>query len=253
MNDTPTVLLVAERDEQVCEFLVGQFLADGFDAHGAHGAEDARVKLAHLHPELLVLGELDDLHGQLELLRGIRAGGMDGLAVIVVSADCSELAELRAFREGADDYVRAPASYPLLRARCLALLRRVRGACVSRIRVGALELDTVARRATVAGDLFHLSRLEFDLLAQLASEPTRAWSKWELLRDVWGYKAQGNTRTVDAHACRLRKRLAAAGAPNLVVNVRGVGYRLSGAPVVALAPGATTPVTMIAGSNGRAS
>ena len=249
MNDTPTVLLVVERDEQACEFLVGQLLADGFQARGAQSAQQARVKLAHHQPELLVLGELDGPHGQLELLRGLRAGGLEGLAVIVVSSDYSELAELRAFREGADDYVKAPVSYPVLHARCLALLRRGRGTCVARIRVGVLEIDNVARRATVAGRLLHLSRLEFDLLAQLASEPTRAWSKWELLRDVWGYKAQGNTRTVDAHACRLRKRLAAAGAPNLVVNVRGVGYRLSGAPVVALTP--CEPVC--ATSNGRAS
>ena len=82
----------------------------------------------------------------------------------------------------------------------------------------------------------HLSRLEFDLLAHLASEPTRGFGKWELLRDVWGYSTPGSTRTVDAHSCWLRRRLAAAGAPNLIVNVRGGGYRLSGGPVIALDP-----------------
>jgi DNA-binding response OmpR family regulator len=86
----------------------------------------------------------------------------------------------------------------------------------------------------VAGNRLPLSKLEFDLLLHLASAPTRVFGKQELLRDVWGYRAQGKTRSVDAHACRLRKKLALAGAPHLVVNVRGVGYRLSAAPVAAL-------------------
>jgi DNA-binding response OmpR family regulator len=99
---------------------------------------------------------------------------------------------------------------------------------------GALEIDAHARRAGVAGNRLPLSKLEFDLLLHLASAPTRVFGKQELLRDVWGYRAQGKTRSVDAHACRLRKKLALAGAPHLVVNVRGVGYRLSAAPVAAL-------------------
>jgi DNA-binding response OmpR family regulator len=73
----------------------------------------------------------------------------------------------------------------------------------------------------------------FDYLAHLAAEPTRVCTKDELLREVWGFKSLGNTRTVDAHACRLRKKLALAGAPHLIVNTRGVGYRLSAGPAVA--------------------
>jgi DNA-binding response OmpR family regulator len=68
-----------------------------------------------------------------------------------------------------------------------------------------------------------LSAKEFALLHALARHPTRVFSKAELLRDVWGYLAMGATRTVDAHACRLRKKL---GGPRWVVSVRGVGYRL---------------------------
>jgi DNA-binding response OmpR family regulator len=68
----------------------------------------------------------------------------------------------------------------------------------------------------------HLSAKEFALLHALASEPARVVPKAELLRDVWGYANVGTTRTVDAHACRLRKKLGRA----WVLNVRGVGYRL---------------------------
>jgi DNA-binding response OmpR family regulator len=75
MDDTPTTLLVAERDESLREFLVDQFLADCFAAHGAQSAEETRVKLATFHPDLLVLGELGRPHDPLGLLRGIRSRG----------------------------------------------------------------------------------------------------------------------------------------------------------------------------------
>ena len=73
----------------------------------------------------------------------------------------------------------------------------------------------------------HLSVKEFALLQRLADEPERVYSKNELLRDVWGYVSIGRTRTVDAHACRLRKKLQASSPRKWVVNVRGVGYRLT--------------------------
>jgi DNA-binding response OmpR family regulator len=153
--------------------------------------------------------------------------------VIVVSTDGSELAELRSFREGCDDFLRKPASYPLLLARARALVRRARGRSVPPRRIGALEVDAVGRRVTVAERPVQISRMAFEFLSRVATEPTRVYTKQELLREVWGYRAIGNTRTVDAHACRLRKKLALAGAPHLIANVRGVGYRLSAGPVVA--------------------
>jgi Transcriptional regulatory protein, C terminal len=106
-----------------------------------------------------------------------------------LSSDASELAEVRAFREGCDHYVRKPVSYPVPPDR-------------------RLESDARERRVTVAERPVHVSGMEFELLWHLGAEPTRVYTKEELLRDVWGFKAPGNTRTVDAHACRLRKKLA---------------------------------------------
>jgi len=94
--------------------------------------------------------------------------------------------------------------------------------------VGDLEVDPVSREVRLRGEGVRLSQKEFALLCALAAEPTRVWTKEELLRDVWGYRSMGATRTLDSHACRLRHKLSAEG-DRYVVNVWGVGYRLSDA------------------------
>ena len=107
-----------------------------------------------------------------------------------------------------------------------------------RLRVGELEIDPVAREVRLRGVRVTLSQKEFALLRQLAAEPTRVFTKAELLRDVWGFRAFGATRTLDSHACRLRQKLSARG-DRFVVNVWGVGYRLVDGPVGEVAAAAT--------------
>lgn len=124
------------------------------------------------------------------------------------------------------DAVGKPFSYPELRARIRAVLGRARrqpGS--SRLRVGPLEIDPLTRRVELGGQPLHLSKKEFALLRTLAEDPTRVYTREELLRGVWGFKSLGATRTLDSHASRLRKKLAPAGG-GFVVNVWGVGYRL---------------------------
>ena len=107
------------------------------------------------------------------------------------------------------------------------MLRRARGRPRrGSVRVGELAIDPVTRVVRIGERPLHLSAKEFALLHALAEEPTRVYTKQELLRDVWGYLSMGNTRTLDAHACRLRKKLRHSGRPWLV-NVRGVGYKLT--------------------------
>jgi DNA-binding response OmpR family regulator len=148
-----------------------------------------------------------------------------------------------ALREGCDDYLRTPASYPLLLARVRALVRRSRGAPPARRRIGALEIDALRRIVRVGEHPVHLSRMEYELLSRLATNPTRVYTKEELLREVWEFKALGNTRTVDAHACRLRSKLALRGAPHLVANVRGVGYRLCAGSAVSEPDAVAAPLS----------
>jgi DNA-binding response OmpR family regulator len=95
------------------------------------------------------------------------------------------------------------------------------------LRYGELTIDTSARRVTYGPMPVDLRRREYALLTHMASDPERVWTRHELLRDVWGYRSAGMTRTVDSHASRLRAKLAAAGARGWVIASWGVGYRLA--------------------------
>jgi DNA-binding response OmpR family regulator len=146
--------------------------------------------------------------------------------LLLLSGRDGELDRIRGFERGADDYVCKPFSYPELRSRVAALLRRSgQRPRTGRLRVGELVIDPVSREVTMRETRIELSAKEFALLRVLASDPGRVFTKDELLRDVWGFRARGTTRTLDSHACRLRRKLGVRG-ERFVVNVWGVGYRL---------------------------
>jgi DNA-binding response OmpR family regulator len=233
MTDLPRVLLVDD-DPLLRAFLADHLAADGFVALLAETlAEGVRV-LEHRRPDVVLVDVgLPDGSG-LDLVARVRAA--DGLSsrvdpatpVVVLTGRAGEVDRLRGFERGADDYVVKPFSYNELRLRLGALLRRTRHARQGgRVRVGGLELDPVSREVRVHDVPVALSQKEFALLRTLAAEPTRVFTKHELLRDVWGYRSPGATRTLDSHACRLRRKLG----DGFVVNVWGVGYRLLDVPV----------------------
>jgi DNA-binding response OmpR family regulator len=232
VTDQPTTLLLAEDDADLARFLADNLTADGFDLLVADTARDALRMLEYRRPDLAIVDVgLPDGSG-LDLVATVRAA--DGLAsrldpgtpMLVLSGRAAELDRLRGFERGADDYVTKPFSHPELRARVRALLGRTRARPGrGRLRVGELEVDPSSRDVLLRGERIELSAKEFALLRALATEPTRVFTKEELLRDVWGFRSMGATRTLDSHACRLRHKLAAQG-DRYVVNVWGVGYRL---------------------------
>jgi DNA-binding response OmpR family regulator len=144
--------------------------------------------------------------------------------VIVLSGRGSEADRLRGFEVGADDYLAKPFHYPELLARVTAVLRRRIGRRRGPIRVGELVVDSVTRRVQVGERRVELANKEFVLLRTLASEPHRVFTKDELLRDVWGFKSMGRTRTLDSHASRLRRKLDPNGV-RYVFNAWGVPQR----------------------------
>lgn len=225
------LILVVEESERTRAFLAEQLAADGYEVLLAESRRHALALLGTHRPQLV----LADLNGHtLGLLDAVRSGA--GLAgeidphtpIIVLTARADELARVRVFDRGGDDVVAKPFSYPELRGRIRALLRRAhepRAQAVSR--VGALTVNHLTREVRVGERPVSLAGKEFALLHALIADPTRVYTREELLREVWGLNGQARTRTLDSHAFRLRTKLAAAepGRP-WVINVWGIGYRL---------------------------
>jgi DNA-binding response OmpR family regulator len=230
MDDATRGVLVVEDDERTAAFLADNLRADGFRVGVAAEADEAVRAIEVRRPDLVLLDlTLGGTSGLTVLDRVRAADGLGtridpGLPVIVLTGHGSEIDRLRGFARGADDYVVKPFGYPEILARVEAVLRRARGRPAAGVLiVGELSLDPATRAVRIGDRPIALSAKEFALLHALARQPTRVFSKAELLRDVWGYRSMGVTRTLDAHACRLRKKL---GSPRWVVSVRGVGYRL---------------------------
>jgi DNA-binding response OmpR family regulator len=197
----------------------------------ASTAAHARSLLAQQHPTLVLIGSLGTPREPIELLLQIRedpASRLSPLPVILIGVNAGETEALRAFEAGADDYLDPGRGYLELRARLRALIRRSGGAepIPRPLRVGALRIDHLSRRVTVEGREVPLRRMEYELLAHLARDPDRVFTRQELLAAVWGYRSTGRTRTLDSHASRLRRRLQSSASERWVRCVRGVGYAL---------------------------
>ena len=225
-------VLIVEADQRVLSERAEQLLMDGYQVDAVGTFEAARIKLAD-RPDALVLANDGSGPETIALLRQLRAGEIaradPALPVLALGAD-DDSAAVRYYRAGADLALPSTSS-PLLVAAGLESLARRTGSEQRRqvVRVGSLTVDCDARTAEVEQRAVKLTRLEFDLLQTLASQPRRTFTRAELTREVWGYdpRATGPSRTIDSHAYRLRHKLEQAGTREMVQTVRGVGWRLT--------------------------
>jgi DNA-binding response OmpR family regulator len=220
----PNAVLVAEPESETREYLGRHLRDDGFDVLDAARRSDALELAERSRPDVVLLAELDLC---LRLRRGEPGRSWDRNVPVIVLAPTSDPVErVRALDRGADDVIGRPFAYEELLARIRALLRRSTTSTAEVLDAGELTIDRRTRRVTVSETRVPLSAKEFELLAWLAAEPYRVFTKEELLREVWGFRALGRTRTLESHASRLRKKLRVAGGDRFIVNVWGVGYRL---------------------------
>lgn len=170
---------------------------------------------------------LPDIGGD-EVLRHIREKCGWDVPVVFCTARTEEENAADILRLGADDFIPKPIRYMEFMARVQALLRRRRAARPEVWRVGAIEVDTEGRRIVMRGAPVELTQREFDLAIVLLRNLGRLLPREELLVSVWGREQEGvDTRTVDTHASRLRKKLGLAGESGLMLtSVYGQGYRL---------------------------
>jgi two-component system response regulator RegX3 len=221
-------ILVVEDEPAIRRGLLDVFAHHGFDATGAEtGEEGLRLGLSG-NQDLIVLDlMLPGLSG-FDVCERLREQH-PRLPILMLTARGAEDDVLRGFKVGADDYVTKPFSLAQLLARVQALLRRggERGVdALPPFRIGALTIEPARLVASGDGDEIELTRRETLLLALLAEERGRIVSRRTLLREVWRFEHADHveTRTVDMHVAKLRKKLGPA--RDLIETVRGEGYRL---------------------------
>jgi DNA-binding response OmpR family regulator len=212
MRSTHTIL-VAEENPATREFLADNLTADGYHVLVAEDRSKATALLDAKQPDLVVV----DVNGDtLALVDAVRSA--DGLAsridpgtpITVLTSDPATIHRVRMLERGGDDVVAKPFSYPELRARIAAVLRRAEGRRRPRaIRVGPITIDAAARCVKVGDNRVELSAKEYDFLLALASDPTRVFTREELLRDVWGFRSPA--RTEDARQPRVASSTQAQG------------------------------------------
>jgi DNA-binding response OmpR family regulator len=216
-----------EDERPIREGLLDRFEREGFAATGARDGEEATAALAREKFDLVVLDlMLPGMDGE-EVLSRMRERG-DRTPVLVLSARGQELDRVLLFTLGADDYVVKPFSVRELVLRVKAILRRTSPrAADGPIVFGDVSVDLEGYRVT-HGDAVHpLTATERGMLVLLWQRRGRAVPREDFLTEVWGYGSIPETRTVDFHVVRLRKKIEAdPESPRHLVTVRGVGYRL---------------------------
>ena len=223
-------------DERPLARVVGSYLqAEGFAVDLAHDGPSAVEAARGTDPELVVLDVMLPGFDGIEACRRIRR--FSDCYIIMLTARDEEIDKVVGLSVGADDYLVKPFSPRELVARARAMLRRPRTGIPAqeapdgeRLTSGGLVVDTVSRKAWLTGEEseLDLTRTEFDLLAALAASPRRAFTRRQLIDEVWGSDWFGDERIVDVHIGHLRRKLGDdAAQPRHIRTVRGVGYGMA--------------------------
>ncbi|MGQ9833203.1 MAG: response regulator [Candidatus Villigracilaceae bacterium] len=222
-------ILVIDDEPSILNLVSSYLKKDGFEVYtSADGPSGLKAARAY-KPDLIVLDLMLPGMDGLEVLTRLRRES--DVYVILLTARTEETDKIVGLSVGADDYVTKPFSPRELMARIKAALRRIQvGASTTAgiLSFAHLHIDTGARTVTVDDRLVNLTAMEFDLLRALAEQRGRVLTREQLLEKVWGTNYYGDLRVVDVHVGHVRQKL---GRDDLIVTVRGVGYRFEDPPL----------------------
>jgi len=222
-------LLLVEDDRLLAEALTRMLEQAGYTVYVTGLGEDA-LELARVYRFDVVLLDLSlpDIPGQfvLKRLRASRAVGQAQVPVVILSGESSIETKLEGFEEGADDYITKPFHRDELLARVNAVVRRARAAAPSEILLGPVVLDLEARRAMIDGRAVPLTGKEYACLEFLATRRGMTVTKEMFLSHLYGGRDEPEIKIIDVFICKLRRKLAEAGAPPLIETVWGRGYTI---------------------------
>lgn len=220
-------ILVVDDDPAVAEMIGIVLRADGFDpvfcGHGDHAVAIFRAE----QPDVILLDLMLPGKSGIDICREIRAES--GVAIIMLTAKSDTVDVVLGLESGADDYIPKPFKPRELIARVRARLRRNDNGAAGMVRIGELEIDVTGHRVARDEEVIQLTPLEFDVLVTLARHPGQVFTREVLLEDVWGYRHAADTRLVNVHIQRLRAKIERDPEnPEIVLTVRGVGYKAGG-------------------------
>ena len=219
-----TLIMVVDDDQDLAEMLGIVLNGAGFEVDLVNRGDEV-MDLFHAQPPDLVLLDvmLPGLTG-IEVCREIRTESMVPIVMLTAKGDTHDV--VLGLEAGADDYMVKPFIPSELVARIKTRLRRITAQNSSGLTIGDIAIDQLAHSINRDGQVIPLTRLEFDLLVALAKEPGRVFTREALLSEVWGYRHATDTRLVNVHVQRLRSKVEQDPEnPELIVTVRGVGYK----------------------------
>jgi DNA-binding response OmpR family regulator len=235
----PARVLVAEDQADIRDLLVLNLRSAGYEVTAVADGVAALASQNEVASDLLILDLMMPGLDGLEVCKALRARG-HGTPILMLTAKSTELDRVLGLELGADDYLTKPFSLAELLARVKALLRRAQLLRVaqagvasqpSALRNGDLEILPARRQVRYRGTEIEFTALEFDLLLHFATHPGLVFSRSQLLNAVWGYTHDGYEHTVTTHINRLRAKLEADPMrPQLILTVRGAGYKMRDAP-----------------------
>ncbi len=221
-------ILIVDDEAPIREMIAMALEMAGYQCLEAADAKQAHSLVVDSRPDLILLDwMLPDISG-IELARRLKRDQLTAeIPIIMLTAKGEEDHKIQGLETGADDYITKPFSPRELVARLKAVLRRTQGMDEqSPIVVKGLELDPVSHRVSIDGNQAEMGPTEYRLLQFFLTHQERAYSRGQLLDQVWGGNVYVEERTVDVHIRRLRKALG-SGYENYIQTVRGTGYRFS--------------------------
>lgn len=223
-TDVKGRVLVVDDDLALAEMLGIVLRNEGLEVSHVADGSGALAAFREARPDLVLLDVMLPGIDGLEVCRRIRAES--GVPIVMLTARTDTIDVVVGLESGADDYVVKPFKPQELIARVRARLRRDNDAEPERLTIGDLTIDVAGHSVKRGGESLSLTPLEFDLLVALARKPWQVFTREVLLEQVWGYRHAGDTRLVNVHVQRLRSKIEKdPERPEIVVTVRGVGYR----------------------------
>lgn len=217
-------VLVVDDDSSLAEMLSIVLRQEGFESRIVTRGDEALEAFRSFRPDLVLLDLMLPGKDGIDVCKEIRAES--GVPIVMLTAKGDTIDVVLGLESGADDYVVKPFKPKELVARIRARVRRNDAPTSESLTIGDLNIDVAGHSVTRVGKPVNLTPLEFDLLVCLARKPWQVFTREVLLEQVWGYRHSADTRLVNVHVQRLRSKVEHDPEnPEIVVTVRGVGYK----------------------------